>query len=72
MASRRVAGRIARLEQLRGRGPCPECGNDGSPPEVVLRTHEDDPPAGPENCPTCGRVLWFTLRFDRPNADDYA
>lgn len=62
------ARRLQMLEQQCGQGPCPTCGDDGTPPEVVVREY-DDVPSGPQNCPTCGRVLIITVRLDNAGAE---
>jgi hypothetical protein len=52
--------RLAAIERRRPAG-CPACGHlPGALVTFVLRT-DDSAPAGPERCPTCGVVLWFTI-----------
>lgn len=59
-----MANRIKKLEkQNQGGSVCPVCGDNGEPiTECQIVEHAE----GPENCPGCGRLLRFTLKFERP------
>ncbi len=72
------AADVRRLEKLEARrhvgATCPACGHDPNAP-VTFTFGESaafpGPPPEDEQCPRCGRVLSFTIRFDsRMNEGD--
>ena len=69
--------RVEKLEGYAGGERCPECGHDkktGEPWDLRIIT-QDDPEWWEEKkeedkrCKTCGRVLWFTFKFDKPGQE---
>jgi hypothetical protein len=58
-------GRRLRLLEASGGGECPECGLAPGAPfeldEVLWHDTEEQDPAGPEWCSTCGRQTTFVV-----------
>ena len=70
--------RLRRVEQSTQGGPCPECGDRPSGPEIIAVYADDTPeelrfspdgeiPEGEQFCPECGRQQYVILemRYDR-------
>ncbi len=64
--------RVQRLTARASSTTCPVCGNGaGGPVAFVFDETPGDPyaPRETEYCPGCGRVTWFTITFDRADAE---
>ncbi len=64
---RGLANRVQRLAEHGGAPVCPVCGANPNAPATFTfgePTAFPGPPPPDEQCPRCGRVLSFTIRFD--------
>ena len=65
-----LKGRLRRIEETARGGACPECGLPPDGPNYTIDRGEEVPENPDEECPRCGRRLWWVCEIEMPKADE--
>ena len=65
-----MSARLRRLEETARGGACPECGLPPDGPNYTIDRGEVVPENPDQECPRCGRRLWWVCEIEMPKAEE--
>lgn len=65
-----LKGRLRRIDEAARGGACAECGLPPDGPNYIIDRGEEVPEDPDEECPRCGRRLWWVCEIEMPKADE--
>jgi hypothetical protein len=65
-----LKGRLRRFEEAARGGACAVCGLPPDGPNYIIDWGEEVPEDPDEECPHCGRRLWWVCEIEMPKADE--